>query len=100
MRRLINFLPRISIPVLLYHQVAISTPEEDPFRLGVPPARLETQMKYLYEEGFTTITLSEYLVLKENRNEDKDKLVVITFDDGYLDTYTNAFPILQKYHQR
>ena len=91
-----KFLPHKFIPILLYHQVELTTPEEDYLRLAVPPKIFEAQMAYLYKHQFTTCTLDEYINTAEEESPD-DRKIVITFDDGYLDTYTNAFPILQKY---
>ena len=57
----------------------------------------EAQLKLLRDNGFTTITLRdlyEYLAVGAPL---PDKPIVLTFDDGYIDNYTNAFPILQKY---
>ena len=53
----------------------------------------EDQMKYLHDNGFTPIFLSEI----ENASL-YDKPIVLTFDDGYIDLYKNAFPILKKYN--
>ena len=86
-----------TVPILMYHQIATTTPEEDPFRLAVPPKRFETQMRYLSDHGFKTATLNEVISWVENGENPPGSRIVITFDDGYLDNYTNAFPVLQKY---
>jgi peptidoglycan/xylan/chitin deacetylase (PgdA/CDA1 family) len=85
------------IPILLYHQISVTTPEEDPTRIGIPPKTFEAQMNYLYCHGFSTITLDDLTNMKDDKNNNLNRWFVITFDDGYLDNYTNAFPILQKY---
>jgi hypothetical protein len=54
-------------------------------------------MRYLVGHGFTTITLGElYAHLKYNNPLPK-KPIVLTFDDGYLDNWVYAYPILKKY---
>ena len=88
---------KISIPVLLYHQVALTTIEEDHVRLSVTSKDFEAQMKYLYGRGYQTITLDDYIAKSDLHLIDGIKRIAITFDDGYLDNYQNAFPILKKY---
>src|SRR5258708_37257010 len=51
------------------------------------------QMKWLRREGYRTISLSE-LFSGFEANQDLTKTVVLTFDDGYQDFYTDAFPLL------
>lgn len=84
---------RANIPVLMYHAVA-----DNPWglkELFVKPSDMEAQIKYLTENGYTTITFEDlpYLDMIE-------KPVMLTFDDGYDDNYTELFPILQKYNAK
>lgn len=82
-----------SIPILLYHRVG---PEVDDYT--VTTARFEEDMKILRWEGFNALSLEQ--VKQHLQNADfplPDKPIIITFDDGYLDNYTNVFPVLQKY---
>lgn len=88
--------PYRRLPILLYHQISETNPEQHYGIHAVPPSTFESQMRYLYEHGFEVITLDDLLNLAFQK-KDLKKSVIITFDDGYLDNYTNAFPILQKY---
>jgi len=56
----------------------------------------ETQMKYLSQNGYKALTLSD---VEDFLNGKKihDKSVLITFDSGHISNYTYAYPILQKY---
>ncbi len=90
------------MPVLLYHRVASTTPAEDPLRLAVPPERFEAQMRHLRERGYQAVALEGQPATVRNRvNEHegrrKVRQIAITFDDGFLDNYTTAFPILQRH---
>ncbi len=96
MNRLRGIVPYKTISTLMYHQIQAITPEEDTFRL-VPPEVFDAQMKYLYDHGFTTVTLDDVLTGVDKAEKTHGRRIVITFDDGYFDNYTNAFPILQKY---
>lgn len=82
-----------SVPVLNYHQ--INDTEKNP--LTVDTEQFERQMEYLAEEGYHAITPGEMIDCWETGAELPSNPVIITFDDGYLDNYRNAFPILQKY---
>ncbi|MFD3158518.1 polysaccharide deacetylase family protein [Haloimpatiens sp. FM7330] len=81
-----------SIPVLMYH--SISNDEEGLF--VVCKEEFEKQMNYLKNTGFKTLTLDELFKYFRNNEKVPQKSVVITFDDGYEDNYTNAYPILRK----
>jgi len=63
----------------------------------VSPSRFESHLKYLKENGYQAITLDELLDFLATGKSLPEKPVVLTFDDGYADNYTNAFPLLQKY---
>ncbi len=83
------------ILVLNYHQV-----QNAHHSLAVPIADFEAQMNYLYSHGYVTITPDELYSGLTGELELPKKPVLITFDDGYADNYTNAFPILQYYGMR
>ena len=81
------------IPVLNYHQIN----DTEKNALTVNTEQFEAQMKYLAENGYETITPGEMLDAWENGGTLPEKPVIITFDDGYLDNYNHAYPVLQKY---
>ncbi|WP_415407425.1 polysaccharide deacetylase family protein [Sulfurovum sp. CS9] len=80
--------------ILMYHMIRDSIPGKKFNSLRVSPEDFETQIKYLYDNGWQTYTMSEVMAQKEHL---ADKSIVITFDDGYQDNLTNALPILKKY---
>lgn len=89
----------LNVPILVHHYVEVVTDERDFIRksLSIRPDYFERQIKYLLDIGYTFISLDEVSnALSFNRTL-PDKAVVLTFDDGYRDFYTDAFPILQKY---
>jgi Predicted xylanase/chitin deacetylase len=84
----------LSIPVLMYHEIA-----EGPDCLWVSTRDFYDQMKYLNDNGYQTITLSQAAELLKG-HYDTSRKVVLTFDDGYDTFYTNAWPILQEFNQQ
>ncbi|MBU2700312.1 peptidoglycan/xylan/chitin deacetylase (PgdA/CDA1 family) [Sporomusaceae bacterium BoRhaA] len=85
-----------SIPILLYHRVGL---EGDP--LTITTSRFQKDIETLSQEGYTPLSLTQLKQHIKSPNEPlPSKPIIITFDDGYLDNYTNAFPILQKYSMK
>ena len=66
--------------------------------LAIDPEDFDWQMKYLVDHGYHTISPDELYAFLEGKGTLPDRPVLITFDDGYVDNYTNAYPILKKYN--
>lgn len=81
-----------AVLVLNYHKIA-----NEHKSLSVTLDDFEQHMKWLQEYGFTCITPGQLYDFVANGAELPEKSVLITFDDGYKDNYTNAFPIMKKY---
>lgn len=79
--------------ILMYHR--ITDLEIDPWGLAVSAKKFDEQLAVL-KKKFNVIGLEE-LIYKKNNNELEQNSVVITFDDGYRDNYTTAYPILKKH---
>jgi peptidoglycan/xylan/chitin deacetylase (PgdA/CDA1 family) len=80
-----------AVPVLMYHHVSTS-----PGMITVSPEHFAAQMAYLAYAGYRTLgaeQLSAYL----SGESMPEKSIVITFDDGYLDNWVHAHPVLQQY---
>lgn len=87
-----------SIPVLMYHSIERELLQNGQLNeLRVPKEVFREQMKYLKDNGFTTLTLDEAYKFLINNQGVPEKSVVLTFDDGYADNYTNAYPILKEF---
>ena len=91
------------IPVLAYHRIASDTAKRRYYwndSLAVSASTFNRQMKWLRQNGYRTISTSE---LRDWRVEGAflpKKSVLITFDDGFYETYYVAYPILKKYDQK
>lgn len=82
-----------SCKILLYHRVALIG--NDPDYLAVSPKNFEAHMRYL-KSKYKVISLRK-LVENITTNKLSKKNIAVTFDDGYVDNFTNAREILEKY---
>lgn len=87
------------IPILMYHSISNSRQEgiHPYYETTTSPQVFAEHMKFLHENGYQVINLHDVKEYLTNRINKDRKAVVITFDDGFRDFYTEAFPILQKY---
>jgi peptidoglycan/xylan/chitin deacetylase (PgdA/CDA1 family) len=83
----------------MYHYISEPPVGADIYRkdLSVSPERFESHLQLLKERGYQTITLDDLLGALATGKPLPPKPVILTFDDGYADNYTNAFPLLQRY---
>jgi peptidoglycan/xylan/chitin deacetylase (PgdA/CDA1 family) len=84
------------LPVLMYHRVVDEVHSADPHHINILKADFDAQMAYLKERGYQSIALDK-VPIAVSAQSSWNRPVAISFDDGYLDNYTHAFPILQKY---
>lgn len=82
-----------TVPVLMYHHV--SPVKND--MVSVMPSVFEGQMRHIKDAGYLTLSLDELIGFMEGRFKPDRRSVVITFDDGYLDNYIYAYPVLKAY---
>jgi len=97
-----NVDPNLSVPILMYHEVAQHMPGMDALKLSllVAPDQFAQQMQYLKDNNFTTITLDKWMAARTGRSSLPRNPVILTFDDGRLGVYQNAFPILKRNGQK
>lgn len=90
------------VPILMYHYIRDAEEESTLGKnLSVSPENFDLQIKWLKDNDYETLrvidlTDPERKILSKIAFE-KKKPIILTFDDGYKDAYTEAFPILQKY---
>lgn len=80
-----------NIPVLMYHHV---TPAAG--MIAATPANFESHMAWLAREGYSSLSAARFAAHLAGQPAPA-KSVLITFDDGYLDNWVHAHPILQRY---
>lgn len=92
-------LKSLHAPILVYHYVEYVKDQKDTIRksLNIPPDIFIRQIKTLKNAGYTFVTASELIDILDGKIKSPRKPIVISFDDGYRDFYTDVFPILKKY---
>lgn len=87
------------VPILMYHYVSDPPAGADAYRLdlSVDPQQFEAQLAHLQAAGYESITLGDLVRHLAAGEPLPPRPVVLTFDDGYVDNYLYAFPLLRQY---
>ena len=85
------------IPVVMYHGVMPSRDDWIWNYLITPLDVFEGQMRMLEKRGWTTVSLTQLHDHMARNAPLPEKPVVLTFDDGYLNNWVYAYPVLKKY---
>ncbi|MFH0915531.1 MAG: polysaccharide deacetylase family protein [bacterium] len=89
---------RVDTPILMYHYVDETPPPAGPYADGltVRTKDFKAEMKYLLDNAYQTVSLADVYLAMAGRKQLPPKPVVLTFDDGGLDNYEVAFPVLKE----
>jgi len=83
------------IPILMYHNVS---PLSDGNSTNVTPERFKQQMSFIKTNDYEVIAPQDYAqILTDGKEKATKNLVMLTFDDGYKNNYTYAYPVLKEY---
>lgn len=85
------------LPVLAYHKIDLPTADVKIRGAYTAPARFEKQLSYLSRRGFEFYSASGLISYFLENGDTPARAICLTFDDGWKDNYTHAFPILKKY---
>ena len=90
----------LRVPILLYHYVEYVKDQGDTIRksLNITPYTFDAEIKTLKDAGYEFITTKDLADALDDKITLPPKSVILTFDDGYRDFYTDVFPILKKYN--
>jgi len=83
--------------VLMYHKVSADGKKDF---LTITSDDLEAQFQYLQREGYNPILFSDLVSYTVSKKALPSRPVLITFDDGYRDNFTNMYPLLAKYNMK
>lgn len=85
----------ISLPVVMYHGLLTDRSRQGPYVIAVE--EFESDLKYLKEQGYTTVVVQDLIDYVQKGTPLPDKPVMLTFDDGFYNNYVYAYPLLEKY---
>jgi peptidoglycan/xylan/chitin deacetylase (PgdA/CDA1 family) len=87
-----------AVPILMYHGISNEPESGHPyFWLNTSPKRFAEQMRFLPEIEYSSICFSGLEKMRDGVGlSEKRRALLLTFDDGYLDFYTEVFPVLNE----
>ena len=90
---------KYEVPVVMYHRVINKSENEGIHGTYIYENIFREHMKYLKDNNFSMITFKDLNNIGwRNRFDKNKKYIIITFDDGYVDNYELAFPILKEFN--
>ncbi len=95
------FAHKVHVPILIYHSVEPLGPDAGKMmkQFTVTPDQFEKQLAYLHDNGYAVVSLESVVkAIRDASGTVPEKSVVLTFDDGWENQFTYAYPLLQKYN--
>lgn len=83
-----------SLPIVMYHHIT-----ENSKRAGkyvVTKNELESDLEYIKSKGYTTVTVNDLQDYMNAKTQLPEKIIMITFDDGFESVYRLAMPLLKE----
>lgn len=85
----------IKVPVIMYHHFCTNSKKINTYTIH--PKLLEEDLKYIKQNGYTTITMTDLINYCKGNGELPKKPIMITIDDGFESIYTYVYPLMKKY---
>lgn len=89
-------LTTVKLPIVMYHHILNTS--NMPSSLYITPVELECDFKYIQEHGYKAINMEDLIEYVYKNKALPPKPILLSFDDGYLNNYVYAFPLLKKYN--
>jgi peptidoglycan/xylan/chitin deacetylase (PgdA/CDA1 family)/glycosyltransferase involved in cell wall biosynthesis len=90
------------IPVLMYHKIPVN-PIESAHKIFVTATNFRKHLEFLKRKHFTPITFTEYFQFFSGQKPKEtfpENPIILTFDDGYEDNYTNLLPLMNEFNYK
>ena len=85
------------VRILMYHRIVPDGMKTDGAVINMPLGLFRRQIRMLDRWGFTSITFEDFRLSLDEGLALPKRPVIITFDDGYAETYDLAFPVLKEF---
>ncbi|MBQ7654342.1 MAG: polysaccharide deacetylase family protein [Clostridia bacterium] len=89
---------KVDLPVIMYHQVTDKNSRIGKYCVSV--SQLESDLKHIKENGYTTVTVNDLLSFVSEKKEIPKKPVMITFDDGFESIKEYVVKLMDEYDMK
>jgi len=86
----------VALPIIMYHSLLEKRTNE----WNIFPGAFEQDLAYLAENGYTAVGIAELVDYVYHGTPLPEKPIVLTFDDGYYNNYSQGMPLLEKYNMK
>lgn len=98
LRKTWYWLPHLNgLVVFMYHHIGTLDPSDEQYAFTISPEMFEKQLLFLKQYGYTLVAEKDVVRAKQEGTTTVKKPVLLTFDDGHADNYTELFPLVKKY---
>ena len=91
-----NLTGKIVLPIIMYHELMLNKTD----KMVIAPWEFESDLKYLKNNDYNTIDMTQLIDYVYNKTPLPSNPIILTFDDGYLNNYKYALPLLKKYNMK
>lgn len=81
----------------MFHSLGLERTDWTGRFLSVPVVHMEELFKFYAKKKYDTVLLNEWSAERSWNRTEREKTVLLTFDDGYLDNWAYLFPLLERY---
>lgn len=97
LHRIIGSRARDGLGILTYHRVTTHVPRVPAPLFNVTPRRFRDQLAGLLDRGFRFWPLAKVLQYHGDGHAVPERTVIVTFDDGFATTFSEAYPVLEEF---
>lgn len=88
----------VDLPIIMYH--GLTKKDSNVNTYFIPVSSFENDLKYLKENGYTTVLMKDVIDYIDGNSELPDKPIMLAFDDGFKNNLEYGFSLLEKYDMK